>query len=162
MEEEPPADSEVPNLEETPTTAADAVNADAAIAEADVNEEEKTDKEKETTPEIEEQNENENNVAATEAKDEEKVKAATPPEEVPKTEEELALERQLADVQKQLQALSSLPSTIQSTLDAVTRQLAELLPTFKLQQEVPKEEPREINLECIEETKDEESQRDGK
>lgn len=57
-----------------------------------------------------------------------------------KTDEELALEKQLADVQKQLAALSTLPSTIQSTLDAVTKQLAELLPTFKLQQQQQQQE----------------------
>lgn len=53
-------------------------------------------------------------------------------ETVQRTEEELALEKQLNDVQKQLVSLASLPSTIQATLDAVTRQLAELLPTFQL------------------------------
>ncbi|XP_011183650.2 microtubule-associated serine/threonine-protein kinase 2 isoform X2 [Zeugodacus cucurbitae] len=76
-----------------------------------------------------------------------------------KTEEELALERQLADVQRQLAALSSLPSTIQSTLDAVTKQLATLLPAFQLQtasqpQFVPApttSETRSINLEKIDE-----------
>lgn len=52
--------------------------------------------------------------------------------EIQRSEEELALEQQLNDVQKQLVALASLPSTIQATLDAVTRQLAELLPTFQL------------------------------
>ncbi|XP_036335876.1 titin-like [Rhagoletis pomonella] len=79
-----------------------------------------------------------------------------------KTEEELALERQLADVQRQLAALSSLPSTIQATLDAVTKQLAALLPAFQLQtaiaepQRVDADAPaaaetRAINLEKIEE-----------
>lgn len=53
----------------------------------------------------------------------------------PKTEEELALEKQLQEVQRQLLALSTLPSTIQATLDSVTKQLAELLPAFKLQKE---------------------------
>lgn len=52
-----------------------------------------------------------------------------------KTEEELALEKQLQEVQRQLLALSTLPSTIQATLDSVTKQLAELLPAFKLQKE---------------------------
>nr|XP_022913694.1 trichohyalin-like [Onthophagus taurus] len=37
------------------------------------------------------------------------------------------LEEQLAEVQKQLQALSQLPSAIQQTLNAVTRQLSELV-----------------------------------
>lgn len=61
----------------------------------------------------------------------------------PRSEEELALEQQLKDVQKQLMALSSLPSTIQATLDAVTKQLAELVPTFRLQStpQVPLELP---------------------
>ncbi|XP_037047059.1 uncharacterized protein LOC119081915 isoform X2 [Bradysia coprophila] len=49
----------------------------------------------------------------------------------PKTEEEILIEKQLAEVQRQLLALSSLPSTIQATLDAVTKQLAELMPTLK-------------------------------
>lgn len=86
-----------------------------------------------------------------------------------KSEEELALERQLADVQRQLAALSSLPSTIQSTLDAVTKQLATLLPAFQLQTTIPPSlapapaasETRSINLEKIDEgaelTKREES-----
>ncbi|XP_026847908.1 proteoglycan 4 isoform X3 [Drosophila persimilis] len=77
--------------------------------------------------------------AAAAAETETPASPASPPAPVPvtppKTEEEQALERQLADVQKQLAALSTLPSTIQSTLDAVTKQLADLLPTFKLQQQ---------------------------
>lgn len=48
-----------------------------------------------------------------------------------KTEEEILIEKQLAEVQRQLLALSSLPSTIQATLDAVTKQLAELMPALK-------------------------------
>lgn len=48
-----------------------------------------------------------------------------------KTEEEILIEKQLADVQRQLLALSSLPFTIQATLDAVTKQLAELMPALK-------------------------------
>lgn len=50
-----------------------------------------------------------------------------------KTEEDTVLEKQLQEVQRQLLALSTLPSTIQATLDSVTKQLAELLPAFKLQ-----------------------------
>lgn len=38
------------------------------------------------------------------------------------------LERQLADVQNQLLALSNLPQTIQATLDAVTTELAKIVP----------------------------------
>lgn len=72
--------------------------------------------------------------------------------QVEKTEEELALERQLADVQRQLAALSNLPSTIQSTLDAVTKQLADILPTFKLQQQQTETTAvRATNLEKIDE-----------
>lgn len=143
-----PVDSEVPNLEEIPN----------ANINNEQEETEKTDKEKESTPEAKETEEtdklttNDNNESNQEnAKDDEETK----PVEVivEKTEEELALERQLADVQKQLAALSSLPSTIQSTLDAVTKQLADILPTFKLQQEQPRKlsgsVTREISLEKI-------------
>uniref|UniRef100_A0A1B0FJG2 Uncharacterized protein n=1 Tax=Glossina morsitans morsitans TaxID=37546 RepID=A0A1B0FJG2_GLOMM len=81
-----------------------------------------------------------------------------------KSEQELELERQLADVQKQLAALSNLPSTIQATLDAVSRQLTDLLPAIRLQQEAhqleqkvshrsgAESETRTINLEKIDET----------
>lgn len=55
---------------------------------------------------------------------------------VAKTDEELLIEKQLSDVQKQLLALSTLPLTIQATLDAVTKQLAELMPALKHQQTV--------------------------
>ncbi|XP_044266674.1 calponin homology domain-containing protein DDB_G0272472-like isoform X2 [Tribolium madens] len=40
---------------------------------------------------------------------------------------EKVLEEKLAEVQKQLQALAQLPSTIQSTIDAVTKQLATIV-----------------------------------
>lgn len=50
---------------------------------------------------------------------------------LPKTDEEILVEKQLAEVQRQLLALSSLPSTIQATLDAVTKQLADLMPVLK-------------------------------
>lgn len=53
---------------------------------------------------------------------------------ITKTDEELLIEKQLSDVQKQLLALSTLPLTIQATLDAVTKQLAELMPALKHQQ----------------------------
>lgn len=46
------------------------------------------------------------------------------------------LENQLANVQKQLEALSHLPSTIQATLEAVTRQIAEIMPAFKIRTSV--------------------------
>lgn len=49
---------------------------------------------------------------------------------------ESALEKQLADVQKQLEALSHLPSTIQATLEAVTKQIAEIMPAFKIRTSV--------------------------
>lgn len=41
------------------------------------------------------------------------------------------LERQLADVQKQLLALSNLPQAIQATLDAVTHELAKIVPAIR-------------------------------
>ncbi|KAH8369785.1 hypothetical protein KR093_000959 [Drosophila rubida] len=137
-----PTDSEVPNLEQLPDNdnasndlleEADA-DADAEVeadADADGEQLEKADASKEE-PQQEGQ-----------AESEAPCKEATPP----KTDEELALEKQLSDVQKQLAALSSLPSTIQSTLDAVTKQLAELLPTFKLQQQqqqLPQIDEREL------------------
>lgn len=128
-EEEPlPTDSEVPNLEQLPEDEqpekADALK---EVAEAEAEAEAEADAEALEAPEPGE--------PGTEATED----APTPPAAAtpPKTEEEMALERQLADVQKQLAALSSLPSTIQSTLDAVTKQLADLLPTFKLQQQQP-------------------------
>lgn len=55
-------------------------------------------------------------------------------EENKKTAEELLIEKQLSDVQQQLLALSTLPLTIQATLDAVTKQLADLMPALKHQQ----------------------------
>ncbi|XP_037810182.1 translation initiation factor IF-2 isoform X2 [Lucilia sericata] len=149
-----PVDTEVPNLEETSTNN----NEKPQQLEEEA---EKTDKEKETIPEAKEieetdkaTNEEETSEStpanANEEKEETKSEAV-----IEKTEEELALERQLADVQKQLAALSSLPSTIQSTLDAVTKQLADILPTFKLQQEQPRKlsgsVAREISLEKISE-----------
>lgn len=51
--------------------------------------------------------------------------------EVEKSPEDILLETQLAAVQKQLLALSNLPSTIQATLDAVAKQLQELVPAIK-------------------------------
>lgn len=53
-----------------------------------------------------------------------------------KSEEEQLIERQLADVQRQLLALSTLPLTIQATLDAVTKQLADLVPALNKQQQI--------------------------
>ncbi|KAM7358408.1 Z band alternatively spliced PDZ-motif protein 67 isoform 3-T3 [Cochliomyia hominivorax] len=161
-EPEPPTpmDSEVPNLEEIPIM-------------ANENENEKTDKEKESTPETKEieetvtatTNETNNESVPEKSKTEGEGEEDKPTIEVEKTEEELALERQLADVQKQLAALSSLPSTIQSTLDAVTKQLADILPTFKLQQEQPRKlsgsVTREISLEKITEIAEEEEKDHG-
>lgn len=134
-EEEPlPTDSEVPNLEQLP----DNGNGNGADLPGDVASEqlEKADATKDEPQEEQEQQ------RATDSEEGQEAQASVatadePNEQQPqaKTDEELALEKQLADVQKQLAALSTLPSTIQSTLDAVTKQLAELLPTFKLQQQ---------------------------
>ncbi|KAH8286385.1 hypothetical protein KR054_008199 [Drosophila jambulina] len=129
-EEEPlPTDSEVPNLEQLPESE---LPPDEQPEKGDAPKDEK-----EASPE-------EASLAGTEPGEliDTAASPSSPPAETstpPKTEEELALERQLADVQRQLAALSSLPSTIQSTLDAVTKQLAELLPTFKLQQQERRE-----------------------
>lgn len=46
------------------------------------------------------------------------------------------LEKQLADVQQQLQALSHLPTTIQTTLETITKQIAEIMPAFKIRTSV--------------------------
>lgn len=143
VDEEPlPTDSEVPNLEQLPDN-----GNNATPEETDGEQLEKTDASKEepgqqTADEQQtaiEPNEGEGQQTVSEGEAEgsgEGSGEATPA----KTDEELALEKQLADVQKQLAALSSLPSTIQSTLDAVTKQLAELLPTFKLQQQQQRDE----------------------
>ncbi|XP_017040451.2 titin isoform X2 [Drosophila ficusphila] len=131
QEEEPlPTDSEVPNLEQLPENESPDEQPEKTDAPKDVGEGEVAPSETGSpgAPETSEPSSAEAAEATT----------TSPPGEVrtpPKTDEELALERQLADVQRQLAALSSLPSTIQSTLDAVTKQLAELLPTFKLQQQ---------------------------
>ncbi|XP_034137137.1 LIM domain-binding protein 3 isoform X3 [Drosophila guanche] len=123
-EEEPlPTDSEVPNLEQLQQGQEEA-------QQVDEDQQEKADAPKEVSDGL-------NETEAPPAASDESTEPAAPPSASPppKTEEEQALERQLADVQKQLAALSTLPSTIQSTLDSVTKQLADLLPTFKLQQQ---------------------------
>lgn len=48
-----------------------------------------------------------------------------------KSAEDILLEKQLANVQKQLQMLSTLPTTIQATLDAVSKQLEDLIPAIQ-------------------------------
>ncbi|XP_037911267.1 titin isoform X2 [Hermetia illucens] len=106
---EPPTDSEVPNLEPV---------------------------QEETLPAVEEADQTENrteNVETPSQNETEPQEIAVPePEQPQKTEEELMFEKQLVDIQKQLLALSSLPSTIQATLDAVTRQLSGLMPNLQL------------------------------
>lgn len=145
MEEEPlPTDSEVPNLEQLPDNGNG--NGDGDGDELPEEQLEKADATKdepgEQQQEVEEGEEGEQAATAVEPNEREP-EAATVVAAVAKTDEELALEKQLADVQKQLAALSSLPSTIQSTLDAVTKQLAELLPTFKLQQQEKEKEQQQ-------------------
>lgn len=145
MEEEPlPTDSEVPNLEQLP----DNGNGNGDGDELPEEQLEKADATKDEPGEQQEEEEQrqaeEGEQAATAVEpNEREPEAATVVAAVAKTDEELALEKQLADVQKQLAALSSLPSTIQSTLDAVTKQLAELLPTFKLQQQEKEKEQQQ-------------------
>lgn len=133
-----PTDSEVPNLEQLPD------NGNGNGDELPEEQLEKADATKDEPEEQQEQEEEEGEQRQAEEEGQQATTAVEPNEREPeastvvavaKTDEELALEKQLADVQKQLAALSSLPSTIQSTLDAVTKQLAELLPTFKLQQQ---------------------------
>lgn len=50
------------------------------------------------------------------------------------SESSINIEEQLAEVQRQLQALSQLPSTIQETLDAVSQKLAKIVGTSTSQQ----------------------------
>ncbi|KAM8709639.1 hypothetical protein ACLKA7_016449 [Drosophila subpalustris] len=160
-EEEPlPTDSEVPNLLQLP----DNGNGSQDLpGDADVEQLEKADASKEESPqeeaEVKAEGEGEGEEGA-EGEGEGEVTVdpngeATPP----KTDEELALEKQLSDVQKQLAALSSLPSTIQSTLDAVTKQLAELLPTFKLQQQ--QQQQQQLPLPQIDEKDEKEGNETG-
>lgn len=54
------------------------------------------------------------------------------PSSKPNNPEDEILEQRLVEVQNQLAALSSLPSTIQATLESVSRQLAELMPAFRI------------------------------
>lgn len=66
----------------------------------------------------------------------------------------MTLEEQLRAVQKQLQALSQLPSSVQTTLDAVSKQLADIVGTDEDNQEKKdKETEKEIteDLEKMEE-----------
>lgn len=150
-EEEPlPTDSEVPNLEQLPDSE---LPPDEQPEKGDACKEEKD--ETEASPDAA-------SLTGTEAG--EAIAVTEAPAEPPKTEEELALERQLADVQRQLAALSSLPSTIQSTLDAVTKQLGELLPTFKLQQQerrASQEDGQQPQLPQIDEKQEQEQEEDA-
>lgn len=72
----------------------------------------------------------------------------------------MTLEEQLRAVQKQLQALSQLPSSVQMTLDAVSKQLADIVGTNEDneddQEKKDEETDKEINadLEKMEEGKD--------
>lgn len=135
MEEEPlPTDSEVPNLEQLPDNGNGNGDGDE-LPEEQLEKADATKDEPGEQQEEQEREEKEGEQAETAVEPNEREPEAATVVAVAKTDEELALEKQLADVQKQLAALSSLPSTIQSTLDAVTKQLAELLPTFKLQQQ---------------------------
>lgn len=90
----------------------------------------------EALPAVEEADQTENgteNVETPSQNETEPQEIAVPePEQPQKTEEERMFEKQLVDIQKQLLALSSLPSTIQATLDAVTRQLSGLMPNLQL------------------------------
>ncbi|XP_055903886.1 titin isoform X2 [Eupeodes corollae] len=150
IEEEPPTDTEVPNLEPTE---------EAIASEEQKAEQIETDEAKQKVEEVESIR------GESVAKEERVIESVDREGKLPsesgslreKTEEELQLEQQLAHVQQQLLALANLPSTIQSTLDAVTKQLSELLPTFKLQAKIEKEATPEIK----EETKQEEVKKEA-
>uniref|UniRef100_A0A1A9WG59 PDZ domain-containing protein n=1 Tax=Glossina brevipalpis TaxID=37001 RepID=A0A1A9WG59_9MUSC len=169
-----PIDSEVPNLEEILTNLENASEENQAEEIEDI---EKSDKEKEFTTETEDTADEQEKVENTDdglkvrPMETEEIEAEVFLESVTKkSEQELELERQLADVQKQLAALSNLPSTIQVTLDAVSRQLADLLPAIRLQQEAQQlqqkvshlyseqNEIRSISLEKIDETNKEQNE----
>lgn len=142
VEEEPPTDTEVPNLEP--------LDEPVSQEETQTQEGESSVKNSEESETKVEEAENTTDEAVTnEKRDIRSVdrEGRSPSESSSlreKTEEELQLEQQLAHVQQQLLALANLPSTIQSTLDAVTKQLSELLPTFKLQTKLVKEATPEI------------------
>ncbi|XP_017484228.1 PREDICTED: titin [Rhagoletis zephyria] len=170
VKEPPPKDSELPNLEEVKILVEPPAEENGNVQVSLENEqklvEENVEKvqetKKEPSPPVESTpstaaEQNGEGLATTNAPAESNLPVL---QEREKTEEELALERQLADVQRQLAALSSLPSTIQATLDAVTKQLAALLPAFQLQSAIAEPqrvdapapaETRAINLENIEE-----------
>uniref|UniRef100_A0A1B0B927 PDZ domain-containing protein n=1 Tax=Glossina palpalis gambiensis TaxID=67801 RepID=A0A1B0B927_9MUSC len=166
-----PVDSEIPNLEEMLTNIENAPEENQVEQAEDV---EKSDEEKEFVAETKDDLEDEQ-IAVVEnacdtlnpdvtASDGVESEICQESSSAKKSEQELELERQLADVQKQLAALSNLPSTIQATLDAVSRQLTDLLPAIRLQQDShqleqkvsrrsgAEGETRAINLEKIDET----------
>ncbi|KAI9588220.1 calponin homology domain-containing protein DDB_G0272472 isoform X2 [Glossina fuscipes] len=166
-----PVDSEIPNLEEMLTNIENAPEENQVERAEDV---EKSDEEKEFVAETKDDLEDEQIAVAENAcdtlnldvtaSDGVESEICQESSSAKKSEQELELERQLADVQKQLAALSNLPSTIQATLDAVSRQLTDLLPAIRLQQEShqleqkvshrsgAEGETRAINLEKIDET----------
>lgn len=115
------ADSEVPDLEECDTTelAACEIAEEDAVKDGDEN--------GGVTEEPVETVETGNKSETVET-----VQATSPPKENVLGGGETQLERQLLDVQNQLATLSTLPSTIQTMLESVSRQLNEILPAFKL------------------------------
>lgn len=143
IDEEPPTDTEVPNLEPSDERSA---QTEEPKAEAEY-QGEKPDENGAKVEEAENvKEESDDNVKRDiNSVDREGRSPSESSSQREKTEEELQLEQQLAQVQQQLLALANLPSTIQSTLDAVTKQLSELLPTFKLQTKTGKEPTPEIN-----------------
>ncbi|XP_053956555.1 fibrous sheath CABYR-binding protein isoform X2 [Anastrepha ludens] len=173
VEEPPPKDSELPNLEEVKIVVEPPAEVENQLKTMEDSIVESKQEVQETKSELSPPNETTATPpSAVEQSAEEsattngKTTNASAEPNVPelqqreKTEEELALERQLADVQRQLAALSSLPSTIQATLDSVTKQLATLLPAFQLQTVTTQPqrldtsvaaETRSISLEKIEE-----------
>lgn len=76
--------------------------------------------------------ENATDIESVEVSNEVAVNGCEPTQEITVSVEKSDLEKQLNDVQNQLAALSSLPSTIQTMLESVSRQLNELMPAFKL------------------------------
>ncbi|XP_067644636.1 titin homolog isoform X2 [Eurosta solidaginis] len=152
VEEAPLKDSELPNLEEVKIVIVPPTEENNTTQVEFVNEERNADEVNEGNKQhigeynngpSQEQNTDESVIISDETTNTTATEASME-QQREKSEEEIALESQLADVQRQLAALSSLPSTIQATLDAVTKQLATLLPALQSQTAAQKQEVQEI------------------
>lgn len=62
------------------------------------------------------------------------------------TPSKFSLEKQLVEIQSQLRELSHLPSTLGNVLDEITKQISEIIPSLKLQDENSTDQTSEILL----------------